>query len=152
MAPFINAAATIQQERIMLKTNIFFIKKEIDVFDQDKKAKKDKPKKKDNEKKKKKISFNFIRKIFSLANKFIKQLVISFRLEKAVIYLDTDDYPLNAQLTPMIYYSSLAGIDLNINYFGKNSIELKISNKIGKILVIFLKAAFRFLIIKFTKR
>jgi hypothetical protein len=53
--------------------------------------------------------------------------------------LDTDDFCLNAQLFPIFYLASLRGNQVNVNFCGKNNLDLVIENRLYNVILHFIK-------------
>ncbi len=69
-----------------------------------------------------------------------KPVLKSFQCERLELDVDTDDYIINAYLYPVLQFLSLRfQKPLSINFRGETTIEIVISNKIGKILYAFWK-------------
>ena len=81
--------------------------------------------------------------------KFYLQLVIdvlkTFTIKKFSIDLDTNDFVLNAKLTPIMVALNRGVADIKVNYLGLNGLRIIIENQLVK----FVPLAFRFIRIKY---
>ncbi len=67
-----------------------------------------------------------------------KRLLQSFRIQRFKVELDTDDYALNAQLYPLLYWVSGPSRDLSVNFSGRNRLLLQIENRLFRIVRVLL--------------
>ncbi len=69
----------------------------------------------------------------------IKNIVRSFKVTAFEIFLDTDNYTLNAQLIPISIYLSNKGIPITINFQEKSFLQLEIRNTPWRLGLAYLK-------------
>jgi hypothetical protein len=95
-----------------------------------------KPKKADKKEKQKKKRKNKRRlsaaKIYAMSKAgivFVKKTLKSMKLKRAEIYLDTEDYPLNAMLIPVFCAIERKNIFAEINFVGYNKVFVKMQHR-----------------------
>jgi hypothetical protein len=66
-------------------------------------------------------------------------VVKSCKVREFQLNLDTDDFCLNAQLFPVFYLASLRGTQVDINFCGKNNLDLVIENRLFNMILHFIK-------------
>ena len=59
------------------------------------------------------------------------RILKSFRVRRFRVEIDTDDYVLNAYLFPVFHLLSRGRLQINFN--GRNDIQIEITNRIGRI-------------------
>ncbi len=118
-----------EEQVLMIRFNIFFLRKNlglVDMLNKEKKAKTEKSKAK-----KKKYKGPGWRKI--------KSGIASFRVKEFHVELDTGDYVWNAWLFPIAYFVSRGNVRLQINFNRHNSARIVIENRMIRLLYAFLK-------------
>ncbi|MEA3480202.1 MAG: hypothetical protein U9R60_18605, partial [Bacteroidota bacterium] len=65
--------------------------------------------------------------------KFIKDILLTFRIKQASINFDTGDFVLNSQLIPALLLVSRKNISLSVNYAAQNSLLLIMQNRLYRI-------------------
>jgi hypothetical protein len=75
-----------------------------------------------------------------LAGRFFRVL-LSFRVRKLALDVDTGNYMGNAFLHPLFYFLSGPNRVLAVNYRGRNRAEVEVRNRLGRMLVAFLRTS-----------
>ena len=70
--------------------------------------------------------------------RFALRLLQTFRVKIFRLQIDSDDYVLNAWLFPLFYRFSAGRRQLNINFSGRNELELYVTNRIWNVLWVFI--------------
>lgn len=112
------------RDDLLLRTRIFFWKKDWRPL-QWKRSKEKKERKKPSKKKKKKSWMNFRR---------VRRLLRSFRVKTLRINVDTDDYVVNSYLYPLFMLLDRSRQSLRVNYEGEFECRLEIENRGYRIL------------------
>lgn len=109
--------------KVKIKLRIFGITKIVDI------TKPQQQKKKKTSTKKQKISLQKIIRILK-----------TFKVTKCHILIDTDNMPLNGILYPVFYLlSRYTGKTILINFYGENTVQLKIENTLARMLWAYIK-------------
>ena len=69
----------------------------------------------------------------------IQRGLMSLRLRKLWIDIDTDDVVLNAQLVPLVYFLSRGPVKLSTNYNGRVSLQLLLEGQLNKLIWVFMR-------------
>jgi hypothetical protein len=116
----------------------FYKKKKIKAEKEEKEGKEEKEDKdKPDRKRKKKRMFTF-----SQARRMVRDIIRSFNVKVLKAEIDSGDVVTNAYLVPAFVFANRNNINLSANNSGLNSLELKLQNRIIKLLYIFLKYRF----------
>lgn len=78
-----------------------------------------------------------------LAMRYGRAVFSSFRIKRCRLELDTEDYALNAQLYPLGVLLARWGIDLDVNFEGRNELVLVVQNRGYRILYRVIRTALR---------
>lgn len=118
---YFSAQLVPENQLFFLKLRVLFIPVKINPF-QHAKTKTKRPK----NKKKSERSSNFR----DIATKAIKSVTV----KKANADIDTGNFPLNAQLIPLVQFINNKNIHLNINFENKNRIDIEIFTRLYKLI------------------
>lgn len=121
------------EKLFLFRLRIFFLNFNIDPF---KFSKKKKRKKEFKPEMKKRKSHRFT---FSQGRKLVIDIIASFKIKRLSVEIDSGDVVTNAWLVPAFIFANRSNIHLSVNNSGLNSFELKLQNRIIKLLYIFLK-------------
>lgn len=122
----VTAGIVHEEEHIYIRGWIFFIPVKIDPFKQRRKRKK-----RTKEVSKKKKSRKSRRRMARMFRKMTRAI----RIKRLELDLDTDDFPLNAQLVPLFaLISNQRNIQMQVNFEGNLFLHLDVRTRIGAIL------------------
>ncbi|MFC2107525.1 hypothetical protein ACFLRY_04225 [Bacteroidota bacterium] len=126
--PVFLKARYIQDEKPYLQLHILYYPVKLDLFGHTKMSlsftsKETKSKK---EKKKKGFSYKMIFPVWS----FFVRIIKSFRIKQFDVVFDTDDFPLNAQLVPVLFHLSNQNVHLKVNFLNENYAIIDLKNNL----------------------
>lgn len=120
-------------DKFRFKIKTLFFKKDIEI-DPLRLTKKPKAEKPETQSKTSKFRATIAADLHNYMRK-LKRVFQSFKLHYFKLNLDTDDYNCNAFLFPVFYFMNKKNISMNINFNQYNAINLKVSNRLIKILI-----------------
>ena len=112
-------------EKLEIRIQVFFWKKELLPFSTKRKKKKSPTKNKEKRKRKGFLRFSW--------EKLIK-IIGSWNLKVCKINIDTHDVIRNSYLVPIFYFLQNKKRSLNINYQGLNQLDIEMENTVGRML------------------
>ncbi len=71
--------------------------------------------------------------------RFMIKILSTFRIKKLVWRLDTGDYPLNAQLIPIVSSLNSDRISISVNFYDRNEFHLLVQTSVFRLLFISMK-------------
>jgi len=72
--------------------------------------------------------------------RLVKAIIKSIRIKKFFISMDTEDYPLNAFLIPLIQIVNSKNKYMQVNFQGENQTDIWITVRIYKIIIEYFKS------------
>lgn len=118
-----------------IQLQIFFWRKEWDVFQLLSSSQKQRKKPSTaSQKKPKKRSNRFFRMSYKTMFRKAKQVLRSFEVKQCDVRLDTDDFVRNSYLYPIFYMLNGKNRKLSINYQGEASVQLLVQNRLYRII------------------
>jgi len=127
-----------EDKQILLGVRVPFYRFKIDPFSSE--SGKHKAKKKPRAKAKKKSSADNGRKLkFSFYLSTVRDALRTFTVRKMKLDLDTGDFVLNAQLTPVVVLLSRGSAELQVNYLGRTDVWIEIENQLIRLVPLLIR-------------
>mgnify|MGYP006296662605 CR=1 FL=1 len=85
-----------------------------------------------------------VREIARLIFKLLRSIIHSFRVKRFAVQFDTGNYPLNAQLIPLIaWINRRTAMRYYVNFNARNSVDILITNRLIRIVIPVVKTVIR---------
>lgn len=136
-------------DQLLMRIKVPFRTFEIDLIHEIMKPKPKKNKEKEAKKKKEKKKGRFkvnkgFKEISMLVFRLLRSIHHSFRVQEFYVNMDTGNYPLNAQLFPIVeLINRYTNIKWRINFKDQNEVQIIISNRLIRIVIPIVKTAIR---------
>ena len=126
--PVFFKARYIQDKKPYVQLHILFYPVKLDLFGGKKMFLSLKSEKTKSKKEKRKSGFSF--KMISPLWHFLVRIIKSFRVKQFNVVFDTDDFPLNAQLVPVLFNLSNQKVHVSVNFLNENYAIIELKNNL----------------------